>query len=44
MGKYDLIIIGGGAAGFVAVIKANDLKIKTLMINNDAIDFFGYFG
>ncbi|MFX1406709.1 MAG: mercury(II) reductase [Promethearchaeota archaeon] len=41
MGKYDLIIIGGGAAGFAAAMKANDLKIKTLMINNDTIGLGG---
>ncbi len=28
MDFYDLIIIGGGAAGFAAAMKANDLKIK----------------
>jgi len=32
--KYDLIIIGGGAGGFAAAIKANELGIKTLMINS----------
>ncbi len=31
--KYDLIIIGGGAAGFAAAIKADELGAKTLMIN-----------
>jgi len=41
MDKYDLIIIGGGAAGFAAAMKANDLKIKTLMVNNDAIGLGG---
>ena len=35
MEKYDLIIIGGGAAGFAAAMKANDLKIKALMVNNN---------
>lgn len=33
MRKYDLIIIGGGAAGFAAATKANELKIKTALIN-----------
>ena len=41
MDFYDLIIIGGGAAGFAAAMKANDLKIKTLMVNNDAIGLGG---
>lgn len=41
MEKYDLIIIGGGAAGFAAAMKANDLKIKSLMVNNDAIGLGG---
>jgi len=31
--KFDLIIIGGGAAAFAGAIKANELKAKTLMIN-----------
>lgn len=30
---YDLIIIGGGAGAFAAAIKANDLGVKTLMVN-----------
>lgn len=30
---YDLIIIGGGAGGFAAAIRANELKAKTLIIN-----------
>lgn len=33
MGKYDLVIIGGGAGGFGAAIKANDLGARTAMIN-----------
>jgi mercuric reductase len=41
MEKYDLIIIGGGAAGFAAAMKANDLKAKTLMVNNDTISLGG---
>lgn len=35
MKKYDLIIIGGGAAGFASATKANDLGAKTLLINSD---------
>ena len=31
--SFDLIIIGGGSAGFAAAIKANELGAKTLMIN-----------
>ncbi len=41
MENYELIIIGGGAAGFAAAMKANDLKIKALMVNNDAIGLGG---
>ncbi len=33
MEKYDLIIIGGGAAGFSAAIKADSLGAKTLLVN-----------
>lgn len=33
MKKYDLIVIGGGAAAFAAAIKANELGINTAMIN-----------
>lgn len=32
--KFNLIIIGAGAAGFAAAIKADELKAKTLMINS----------
>lgn len=35
MEKYDLVIIGGGAAGFAAATKADELKIKSAMINTD---------
>ncbi|MBI5700374.1 mercury(II) reductase [Candidatus Saganbacteria bacterium] len=31
--EYDFIIIGGGAAGFAAAIKADELGAKTAMIN-----------
>lgn len=33
MNTFDLIIIGGGAGGFAAAIKANELKQKTLLVN-----------
>lgn len=33
MNDYDLIIIGGGAGAFAAAIKANELGVKTLMVN-----------
>ena len=36
-GKYDLIIIGGGAAAFSAAIKANMHSIKALMIERAAL-------
>jgi mercuric reductase len=32
--EYDLIIIGGGAGGFAAAIRANALGTKTLMVNH----------
>ncbi len=35
METYDLIIIGGGAGAFAAAIKANELKVKTVMVNDD---------
>ena len=35
--KYDLIIMGGGAAAFAASNTANKLKKKTLMINDSKI-------
>ncbi len=41
MDPYDLIIMGGGAAGFAAGMKANELKAKTLMVNNDVIGLGG---
>lgn len=33
MQKFDLIIIGGGAGAFAAAIQANELKVKTAIIN-----------
>jgi len=33
MDKYDLVIIGGGAGGFGAAIKANDLGARAAMVN-----------
>lgn len=33
MRNFDLIIIGAGAGGFAAAIRANELKAKTLLIN-----------
>ncbi|MEE9566844.1 MAG: mercury(II) reductase [Desulfobacteria bacterium] len=33
MKKFDLVIIGGGAGGFAAAIRANELKAKTALIN-----------
>ncbi|MBI4127455.1 MAG: mercury(II) reductase [Parcubacteria group bacterium] len=34
MKQFDLIIIGGGAAGFAAAIRANELGAKTAMVND----------
>ena len=41
--QYDhqFIIIGGGAAGFAAAIKADGLKIKTLMISGGKVPLGG---
>lgn len=41
MERFDLIILGGGAAGFGAAMKANELKAKTLMINNNTVGIGG---
>lgn len=41
MNVYQLIIIGGGAAGFSAAIKANELGINSLMINNKKVGLGG---
>jgi pyruvate/2-oxoglutarate dehydrogenase complex dihydrolipoamide dehydrogenase (E3) component len=34
MQKYQLIIIGGGSAGFAGVTRANEDEIKTALIND----------
>jgi len=34
MQHYDLVILGGGAAGFGAAIKANDLGARTALVNS----------
>ncbi|MFQ5722212.1 MAG: FAD-dependent oxidoreductase, partial [Candidatus Aminicenantales bacterium] len=41
MEKFDLIILGGGAAGFAAAMKAKELKAETLMINNQSVGLGG---
>ncbi len=33
MEKFDLIIIGGGAGAFATAIRANELKVKALIVN-----------
>jgi len=33
----DFLIVGGGAAGFAAALKANELGVKTLMVNRGPI-------
>lgn len=35
--KYDFVILGGGAAGFSAAVKAEELGVKTLMVNHGPI-------
>jgi mercuric reductase len=34
---YDIVILGGGSAGFAAAIKASDLGAKVLVIENNVI-------
>ncbi len=34
---YDLVVLGGGSAGFAAAIKASDLGAKVLVIENNVI-------
>ncbi|MBI3630905.1 MAG: FAD-dependent oxidoreductase, partial [Candidatus Sungbacteria bacterium] len=34
MKNFDLIIIGGGAGAFAAAIRANELKVKTALVND----------
>ena len=34
MDKYDLVIVGGGAAAFAAATKANDLGKTAFMVNS----------
>ena len=41
MKKFDMIIVGGGAAGFSAAMKADDLNAETLIINNDTVGIGG---
>ncbi|CAN5298657.1 hypothetical protein BH23BAC1_BH23BAC1_43860 [soil metagenome] len=33
MEHFDMIIIGGGSAAFSAAIRANEMKLNTLLIN-----------
>jgi mercuric reductase len=35
--KYDLVIVGGGAAGFAAALKANSYDIKSAMVERGVI-------
>lgn len=41
MKGFDLIIVGGGAAGFAAAMKADEFQARTLMVNNNAIGIGG---
>jgi len=41
MNKYDFIILGAGAAGFSAAIKAEQLGVKTLMISGGEVRLGG---
>jgi mercuric reductase len=35
--KFDLVILGGGSAGFAAAIKASELKKRFAMVENGTI-------
>lgn len=37
MDEYDFVIVGGGAAGFAAALEADELGVKTLMVNRGPI-------
>ena len=41
MKDFDLIIIGGGAAGFSAAMKADELQARTLLVNNNTVGIGG---
>lgn len=41
MERFDLAIIGAGAAGFAAAMKANGFQAKTVMINNEVVGIGG---
>lgn len=41
MKQFDLIILGGGSAGFAAAMKADELEAKTLLVNNKAVGIGG---
>ncbi|MFQ6071038.1 MAG: FAD-dependent oxidoreductase, partial [Candidatus Aminicenantales bacterium] len=41
MKKFDLIILGGGAAGFAAAMKADEFQAKTLIVNNNTVGIGG---
>jgi mercuric reductase len=38
---FDLIIVGGGTAGFAAALTANKLQARTMLVNDNAIGFAG---
>lgn len=41
MEDLDLIILGGGSAGFAAAMKANEFGAKTLIVNNKVVGIGG---
>ena len=41
MKRFDLAIIGAGAAGFAAAMKADELQSKTLIVNNNFVGIGG---
>lgn len=41
MEDFDLIILGGGSAGFAAAMKSNEFEAKTLIVNNNVVGIGG---
>ena len=41
MKEFDLIILGAGAAGFAAAMKADEFGVETLLVNDNAVGLGG---
>jgi len=39
--NFDLVILGGGSAGFAAAMKANEFSAKTVIVNNNVVGMGG---